>query len=85
MLSMKHARHRLTLPTKDKMVVVADQIVGSFVPCRRNICRFELVIPDRGAQEIGAAQVVPVSRAGLVVACAGSYQGLMMIALFSFS
>ena len=60
-------------------------MAGSFVPCRMNICRFALVIPDRGVQEIEAAQVVPVSRVGLVAECVGSCQGLMMIVLVSFS
>lgn len=82
---MKHAQHRLTLPTKDKIVVLADQMVGSFAPCRRSICRFELAIPDRGVQEIEAAQVMLVSQVGFVAKCAGSYQGLMMIVLSSFS
>ena len=78
---MKHAPHPLTLPTKDKIAVLADQMVGSFAPSRRNIGRFELVIPDRDAQEIEAGQVVPVSRVGLGADCVWSYQGRMRIVL----
>lgn len=70
------------LPMKDRKAVVAGQMAGSFVPCRRNIYRFELVIPDWGVRGIEAAQEVLVSPVVLVAECVGSCQDLMMIDLF---
>lgn len=84
MLSTRHAPHRRMLPTKDKIAVVAGQVVGSSAPCRKSTCLFEIEIPGPALQEIEAA---PVAAALLMVGaeCVRSCQCPMKIVLFAFS